>query len=197
VLAAIGLSFAADVDLAVTVAGYVALTAIYTFWLKHIPVVDIVTIATGFLLRAIAGAAATGLAISNWFFIVASFGSLFMVCGKRYGEAIELGADRAAIRSTLGEYSDAYLGYLRAVTSGVVLVSYCVWVFEKADELSLDGIPWIELTTAPFTVAILRYAMLIDLGRGASPEELVLSDRVLLVAALAWATLAAIGIYTT
>jgi decaprenyl-phosphate phosphoribosyltransferase len=197
VVAAIGLSFAADVDLAITVASYVGLTAAYTRWLKHIPVVDIVTIATGFLLRAIAGAAATGIPVSDWFLIVAGFGSLFMVAGKRHGEARELGDDRAAIRSTLGEYSDAYLGYLRGVTSGVLLVSYCVWVFEKADELGNSGVPWIELTTAPFTVAILRYAMLIDLGRGAAPEELVLSDRILLVAGVVWAALAGIGVYTT
>jgi decaprenyl-phosphate phosphoribosyltransferase len=197
VVSGVAVALLADIDLAVTVLAYTGLTAAYTFWLKHVPVVDIVTVATGFLLRAIAGATATGIPISDWFFIVASFGSLFIVSGKRYGEAVELGSDGAAIRSTLGEYTTSYLGYLRAVSSGVVLVSYCVWVFEKADELGSDGIPWIELTTAPFTVGILRYAMLIDLGRGSAPEDLVLSDRILLGAGAVWTVLAAIGIYTS
>src|SRR4051794_6202965 len=100
ILAGIGVGFIPHWQLAVTVAAYVALTTSYSFWLKHVPVVALVAIAAGFVLRAIGGATATGVPISNWFFIVASFGSLFIVAGKRGGEAGELADDAASIRPT-------------------------------------------------------------------------------------------------
>jgi decaprenyl-phosphate phosphoribosyltransferase len=195
ILAGLAAGFLAQWQLVVTVGAYVALTTAYTFGLKRVAVLDIVIVASGFLLRAIAGGAATGVPISNWFFIVAAFGSLFMVSGKRHAEQRELGVDAAEVRATLGEYTTTYLAYLRSVSSGVVLVAYSLWAFEKAD-LAASSIPWFQLSIAPFAVAILRYAMLVDLGRGAAPEELVLSDTLLLIAGATWAGLFALGIYT-
>ncbi len=101
VLAGIGLSFTARWQLAVTVAAYVAVTTMYSSFLKHVAVFDIVAIAAGFVLRAIGGATATGVPISDWFFIVASFGSLFMVTGKRHAERTQMGADAHTVRATL------------------------------------------------------------------------------------------------
>src|SRR5205085_9226899 len=115
IAAAVGLSFVARWELAVTIAGYVSITTLYSAVLKHVAVVDIVAVAAGFVLRAVAGATATGGPISDWFFIVASFGSLFMVAGKRHAERQEMGDDAVTVRSTLGDYSDTYLAYLRAV----------------------------------------------------------------------------------
>src|SRR5258706_9715906 len=87
---AIGLAFAARWQLAVTVGGYVAITTLYSAALKHVAVVDIVALASGFVLRLVAGAAATGVRISDWFFIIGAFGSLFMVAGKRHAERMEM-----------------------------------------------------------------------------------------------------------
>src|SRR4051794_18763381 len=86
VLLVAGLVVAASVGvkLLVVLAAYIALTSSYTLWLKHIEVVDIVAIASGFILRAVAGGAAAGVPLSRWFIIVASFGSLFIVAGKRH-----------------------------------------------------------------------------------------------------------------
>ena len=84
------------------IAVYVGLTGSYTFWLKHVAVIDIAVVASGFILRAIAGGVATHLPISQWFLIVASFGSLFVVAGKRYAEHREMGDDRGDTRSILG-----------------------------------------------------------------------------------------------
>lgn len=199
IVAGVLLGFAADWRLALTVAAYVALTTVYTFWLKHQPVFDVVGVAAGFVLRAIGGAAATGVPISNWFFIVASFGSLFMVAGKRQGEAAELSGDDGVvhaglIRATLGAYTDSYLAYLRSVSSAAVLIGYCLWAFEQAD-LKPDAGFWLELSIVPFVCAILRYALLLDQGKGSEPEKLVLSDRTLLVTGAVWAAIYAIGIY--
>jgi UbiA prenyltransferase family len=80
-------------QVALVVALYIALTLAYSVWLKHIAVVDIVTVATGFVLRAIAGAVAVDVPMSNWFLICISFGSLFIVTGKRYAELLEFGDD--------------------------------------------------------------------------------------------------------
>ncbi len=190
----VALGFTIRWQLAVVVAAYVTVTTCYTIWLKHIAVVDIVGVAAGFVLRAIAGGSATNVPISNWFFIVASFGSLFMVTGKRRAEARTMGAGAASVRSTLGDYSAEYLAYLQAVTSGVVLVGYCVWAFEKA-AVADYRIPWFQLSILPFVLAILRYALLIDAGEGGAPEEVVFRDRPLQVMAIGWALLFALGVY--
>lgn len=195
IVAAIGLSFAAAWQLALTVGAYVALTTCYTMWWKHVVLFDVVAVAGGFVLRAIGGAAATGVVISNWFFIVTTFGSLFMVACKRSAEARTTGAEASKIRATLGEYSDNYLAYMRAVASGVMLVAYCLWAFEKAN-LNRDlHIPWFQLSIVPFAIAVLRYALLVDQGHGGEPEEVVFADRVLQVLGVAWIALFTFGIY--
>ncbi|MBS1849154.1 MAG: decaprenyl-phosphate phosphoribosyltransferase [Actinobacteria bacterium] len=195
----VAVSFAAHWQLAVTVVCYVLLTTTYTVWLKHVVIFDVVAVAAGFVLRTLAGATATGVDISNWFFIVTTFGSLFMVAGKRHAEGREVGTG-GATRATLADYSVSYLEYLRSVSTGVVLVAYCLWSFEKADfarAAHAQSVPWFQLSIVPFAIAILRYAYLVDRGLGGAPEEVVLSDKVLLGLGAAWALLFAIGLHTT
>jgi decaprenyl-phosphate phosphoribosyltransferase len=191
----IALSFAASGALALAVAGYVAITTTYSALLKHVAVVDLVAVAAGFVLRAVAGAAATDVPISDWFFIVTSFGSLFMVSGKRGAEAKEMGDGASDFRSVLGAYSTSYTAYLRSVTSGAVLVAYCLWAFEK-QALSATDFPWYQLSILPFVMAVLRYALVLDQGRGSAPEEIILGDRALQLIGLAWAIVFGIGVYT-
>ena len=194
--AGIALGLVADWRLSVTVVAYVALTTTYSLWLKHLVVIDIVAVAAGFVLRALGGAAATGVPISDWFFIVVSFGSLFVVTGKRQGEAGELREAAADIRPTLGQYSESYLAYLRSVSTGVVLVAYCLWAFEKAAQAG-GPTPWFQLSIVPFVVAVLRYALLLDRGEGAAPEEIFLTDRALQAAGLVWVGVFGVGIWIT
>ena len=185
---------AGGLALALVVLGYVALTTSYTIWLKHVAVVDLAVVAAGFVIRAIAGAVATDVAVSDWFLIVASFGSLFMVAGKRSAELAEAG-DVGSHRRVLRMYSAAYLTYIRSVASGVTLLAYTLLAFERADQ-SAAAIPWFELSIVPFGLAILRYALRLDQGAGGAPEEVVLRDRTLQVLGLCWAVLAALGVYT-
>jgi decaprenyl-phosphate phosphoribosyltransferase len=191
---ALTLGFLTSRNLGITLGAYLVLTLAYSLRLKQVPILDIIAVAAGFVLRAIAGGAATGVPISEWFFIVASFGALFMVSGKRESEAAELGIDAAGVRATLGVYSAGFLAYLRAVSSGVVLVGYCLWAFASADETPDVGV-WYQMSILPFAVAILRYALLIDQGKGAEPENLVLSDHVLLGAAAVWAAVYGYAVY--
>ena len=194
-LLAVGLAVAALVRLEFLIVAvvYVAITASYTMWLKHVAVVDIVAIASGFILRAVAGGVAADVPLSRWFLIVASFGSLFVVSGKRHGEHIDLGDEGAEVRPTLGAYSRNYLQYVWTMTSGVTVAAYCLWAFEMAPRE--EAVPFYELSIVPFVTFILRYAMLLEQGHGGAPEDVVLGDRTLLVLAALWAAVFGAGVY--
>jgi decaprenyl-phosphate phosphoribosyltransferase len=189
----IALSFLARWELALVIGGYLGLTLAYSLWLKNEAVIDLAAVAAGFVLRTIAGGVAVGVEISPWFLIVAASGSLFMVTGKRHAELLELGDDAGDHRRALDVYSHAFLSYVRAVASSTAILAYCLWAFEKSRPV---GNPiWFELSIVPFVLAILRYALLLEQGKGGAPEELVLSDRTLQIIGVAWAALFAIAIH--
>jgi len=181
-----------DFKLTGVVAGYVLVTLSYKLWLKYEPVIDLAAVAAGFVFRAIAGGVATNVPLSDWFLIVAGAGSLFIVTGKRHAEQVELGSDSLEHRRTLGEYSTAFLGYVRAVASGVMITAYCLWAFENAAKTGDET--WLRLSIVPFVIAVLRYALVVDQGGGGAPEEVVLSDRVLQIVGLIWLILFAVGV---
>lgn len=161
---------------------YVALQLAYCLWLKHQAVLDIALVSSGFLLRALAGAAATDVVPSQWFLLVTSFGSLFMVAGKRYAELSKEAPTGGGTRRVLEDYSASYLRFVWNLSAGVVVVAYSLWAFE------LGGRPsaWASASIAPFVLALLRYAVDVDAGRAGEPEDIVLSDRVLQVLGLLW-----------
>ena len=194
IVAAIALAFVTGSwHLPAVVAGYVALTTTYTIWLKHVAVVDLAAVAAGFVIRAVAGAAATDVEVSDWFLIVACFGSLFMVAGKRSAELDEsLGS--VSTRAVLGEYSASFLVQVRMLACGVTTVAYVLWAFERAG--GGGEFPWYELSIIPFVLALLRYALQIDRGAGGAPEEVVLGDRLLQVLGAIWVVVFGLGVYT-
>lgn len=179
--------------LAVVIVAYVATTLVYSAWLKHEPVVDLGAVAAGFVLRAVAGGVAAAVPLSNWFLIVACFGSLFMVTGKREAEVMTLGDTRGEHRAILEEYTPSFLRYVRSVSSGVAMTAYCLWAFEKAH--GATGAIWFELSIVPFVIAVLRYGLLVDAGKGGAPEDVVLGDRRLQVLGVCLAALFAAGVY--
>ncbi|HEY1633417.1 MAG TPA: decaprenyl-phosphate phosphoribosyltransferase [Acidimicrobiales bacterium] len=181
-------------QLALVMTIYVGITFAYNMWLKDEPVVDLAAVASGFVLRAIAGGVAAGVVLSNWFLIVASFGSLFMVAGKRHAEHLDLGDSREDHRATLGQYSLSFLRHVRSVASAVAIAGYCVWAFEKA-AVAGHGAIWFQLSIAPFVLAVLRYALLLDAGKGGAPEDIVLGDRPIELMGAAWIFLFALGVY--
>jgi decaprenyl-phosphate phosphoribosyltransferase len=175
------------------VAGYAAVTIAYSVWLKNEPVIDLAAVASGFIIRAVAGGIAAGVLVSNWFVIVVSFGSLFMVAGKRHAEHLDMGDEAASHRATLQAYSLSYLRYVRSTSSALAIAAYCLWAFEK--EATITGIPWYEFSIMPVVLGILRYALILETGAGSAPEEIVLGDRVLQFLGLAWAVLFGLGVY--
>jgi decaprenyl-phosphate phosphoribosyltransferase len=195
-IASLAVGALCNLDLVLVLAAYVVLTSLYSTWLKHVAVIDMAVVAAGFLLRAAGGALATEVPISSWFYIVASAASMFIVAGKRLAE-LRAGGDRAAeTRSALASYSERYLGYVLAVSSGTAILAYCLWAFGEAAELTAgNGATWLELSSVPFVLGLLRYALLIDAGGGGEPEELLLRDRVLQGLGVVWVAIFGIGIY--
>jgi decaprenyl-phosphate phosphoribosyltransferase len=175
------------------VAGYAVVTVSYSLWLKREPVIDLAAVASGFIIRAVAGGIAAGVLVSNWFLIVVSFGSMFMVAGKRHAEHLDMGDDAADHRATLRAYSLSYLRYVRSTSSALAIAAYCLWAFEK--EATITGIAWYEFTIIPVVLGIFRYALILETGAGSAPEEIVIGDRVLQFLGLAWAVLFGLGVY--
>lgn len=164
----------------------------YSFLLKDKPIIDLAMVAAGFLLRAVAGGVASGLILSQWFLLVASFGSLFMVAGKRYSELKELGAE-AKTRASLERYTRSYLREIWSISMAIVIMSYSLWAFDQRGNLL--GVPWAAVSIAPFTLAILRYAMKIDQGKAGEPEDVVLHDRMLQGLAVLWIIPVALAVF--
>ena len=192
--ASLAIGFLVAPLLGVTLASYWVLQVLYSLFLKHQPIIDLAMVAAGFLLRAVAGGVAANLPLSQWFLLVASFGSLFMVAGKRYSELKELGND-AGTRASLERYTKSYLREVWSVSIAIVIMSYSLWAFEQRYSTMLWGIPWTTLSIAPFTLAVLRYAMRIDQGKAGEPEDVVLSDPILQVLAVLWVIPVAIAVF--
>jgi decaprenyl-phosphate phosphoribosyltransferase len=176
------------------VATYIVTTMAYTLWLKHIAVIDLVTIASGFVLRAAGGAVAVDVTMSKWFVLCTVFGSLFIVTGKRYAEMRDMGDDAPDVRSTLGSYTPGYLRIVLSIACGAAMMSYCLWALETK-ELSGSTLPFYELSIVPVLTALLRYLLVLENGGGAAPEEVFAHDRVLQVMGVAWVVLFGLGVY--
>ncbi len=183
-----------NLALGVCLAVYVIVMHAYSHGLKDEPVVDLAIVASGFLLRAIAGGLAAGLPLSQWFLIVTTFGSLFMVAGKRYSELVSLGPAAARVRVSHEAYTPSYLRFVWGTSAAVALVAYCLWAFEVAAQSSGETTaPWSALSVAPFLVGVLRYALDVDRATAAEPEDIVLRDRTLQVLVALWLALFVLG----
>lgn len=168
---------------------YLLLTASYSLWLRRVAVADILAIAAGFVLRAIAGGVATDIYLSRWFVIVTACFAIFLVTAKRYAELREQ-TDGAPERPTLRRYS---LGGLRLVllgSAGLGCAAYAGWAFTRPAHVL-----WYALSIVALVLWLARYARLIGAGAGQAPEELILRDRPLLAIGIAWGLLFLGGVY--
>jgi decaprenyl-phosphate phosphoribosyltransferase len=181
-VASLAISWWVAPNLAVVMAVYIGMQLAYCFGLKHQAVMDICIVSSAYLLRAIAGGAATDIPLSQWFLLTAAFGSLFMVAGKRYAELQVAERTGAAIRKSLESYTNTYLRFVWTLSATAVVMCYGLWAFER-DHYSGS---WFAVSMVPFTIAILRYAVDVDGGLAGEPEDIALRDRVLQLLALAW-----------
>lgn len=197
----LGLGFYVAPMLGVVLVVYLVLQLMYTQFLKHQPIIDLAMVASGFLLRMIAGGVATGIDLSAWFLLVAAFGSLFMVSGKRYSEMVILGSE-AGTRKSLKEYTDTYLRFAWHLSAAVTLVAYCLWAIgggvtpgAPAPSGGLWGLPWLVISIIPLTIGLLQYALEVDRGDAGEPEDVVLNHRALQISGALWVVTLVLGIY--
>jgi decaprenyl-phosphate phosphoribosyltransferase len=180
--ASLALSWFTARDLAIVIGVYLVMQLAYCFGLKHQAVLDICIVSSAYLIRAIAGGAATGIMLSQWFLLVMAFGSLFMVAGKRYAELQLAERTGAKIRKSLESYTSTYLRFVWTLSATAVVVCYGLWAFER--DRATDG-SWFAISMIPFTIAILRYAVDVDGGLAGEPEEIAMRDHVLQLLAVA------------
>ena len=120
--------------------------------------------------------------ISRWFLIVTSFGSLFMVAGKRYAEIRLAERTGAKIRKSLERYTATYLRFVWTLSATILIMTYGLWAFTLAE---VNDSRWPVISLVPFVIAVLRYAVDVDGGNGGEPEDIALGDRVLQVLGIA------------
>ncbi|MEV5488213.1 decaprenyl-phosphate phosphoribosyltransferase [Streptomyces bobili] len=171
---------------AVLLTAYLAMQLAYCVSLKHVLVVDLVVVTTGFLMRAMVGGLALGIPLSRWFLITTGFGALFMVSAKRYSEAVQLAGTAGATRALLTEYTTGYLRFVWQLAAGVAVLGYCLWALGEGGVPHTSVLPWRQLSVVAFILAVLRYAVFADRGTAGEPEEVVLGDRALALIGLAW-----------
>ncbi len=189
--------YVAGWSLVLVMAVYLAVSTLYTLRLKREPVIELAAVASGFLLRAVAGGVATQVPLSSWFLAVSSFGALFVVTGKRLGELIRLGERRGEHREVLSLYTASFLRSALTLTASVTVTAYCLWAFDKAGLLSHAShhFVWIQLSVIPVILGTLHMLRLVDAGLVDAPEDLVFHDHVLQGIGASWVALFAIGIY--
>jgi decaprenyl-phosphate phosphoribosyltransferase len=191
---AIAVALLANPSLVAAISVYAVVNIGYCLILKNEPVIDIAVIASGFVLRAVAGGVAAGIELSQWFILIATFGSLYMAAGKRYAEVRQLGEGESATRKSLARYTATYLRFVWSVSAALLIMSYTLWAFQLGATSEAAGL-WSEISMAPFILAVLRYAVDVDAGRASEPEEIALSDRTLQVMAVAWAVCLLAAVY--
>ena len=179
----------------VVAAGYVALQALYSGPLKHIVIIDVLAIAIGFVMRAVAGAVVLDVVISHWLFVCTILLALFIALAKRRHELMLLADEATSHRPILGEYSAYLLDQMIAVVTASTLIAYIFYTISPETEQKF-GTTWLGLTI-PFPLyGIFRYLYLVHRREGGgSPADLLLNDRPLLACVTFWVVAVVLIIY--
>src|SRR5262245_1283905 len=193
--AALAGAFAVNVRFGIVAIVYLVLQMLYSGPLKHIVIVDVLTLAIGFVLRAVAGAVAIAVDISHWLFVCTILLALFIALAKRRHELILLGTGAAGHRPILGEYSAYLLDQMIVIVAASTLISYIVYTV-SAETVAKFGTGWLGLTI-PFPLyGIFRYLYLVHQREGGgSPSDLLLNDRPLLACVVLWVVAVVLVIY--
>jgi 4-hydroxybenzoate polyprenyltransferase len=192
---ALAAAFRLSVPFGAVAAVYLLLQAAYSHVLKNVVIIDVLAIAIGFVLRAVAGAVAVNVEISHWLFVCTILLALFIALAKRRHEIVLLADTAPNHRPILGEYSPYLLDQMIAVVTASTLISYVFYTISP-ETTAKFGTEWLGLTI-PFPLyGIFRYLYLVHHREGGgSPADLLLTDRPLIVCVALWAVAVAIIIY--
>jgi 4-hydroxybenzoate polyprenyltransferase len=174
---------------------YVALLVIYSVWLKHLVILDVLTLSLGFVLRAWGGAVAVDVGMSHWLLLLTLLGALFLALSKRRAELVTLADDAHTHRPTLAEYSPHLLDQMISVVTASTLLAYALYTIdsETVGRFGTDRLVW----TVPFPLyGIFRYLYLVHRrDGGGNPSEVLLSDRPILACVALWGIAVTVLVY--
>jgi 4-hydroxybenzoate polyprenyltransferase len=197
IVVGLGLSAWLSRPFLVTVVVYVVLFVAYSAWLKHIVIVDVLAVASGFVLRALAGAVVIAVEMSGWLLICTILLALFLALGKRRFEYLTLDRDATRHRPILAEYTPELLDQMIAVVTASTVTAYALYTMspETVAKFHTRLLP----ATLPFVLyGIFRYLYLLYRRQlGGNPSELLLSDRALTINAIGWICAVLLIIYGT
>lgn len=193
--AALAIAFWLRPAFGVAAAAYLALFVVYTGSLKHIVVLDVMTIAVGFVLRAVAGGLVIDVHISNWLLVCTMLGALFLGLAKRRHEMTLLADGAGGHRKILEEYDTYLLDQMIGVVAASTMVAYIIYC-ASPETRAYFGTEWMVLTT-PFPIyGLFRYLYLVHRkAGGGNPSDLLLNDRPLLACVLLWGLTSVLIIY--
>lgn len=172
--------------------GYWLLMMAYTFWLKNEVILDVFTIAAGFVLRAIGGAVVISVPFSVWLIVCTALLALFLGLSKRRSELMAL-SDYVGHREALGDYNIQFIDQMICVVTAATLISYTFYAFQS-DTAAKDNL---LILTVPFVLyGIFRYLYLVySKEQGANPEQLIVEDKPLMFNLLIWAVVSALVVW--
>jgi len=174
-----------------TVAAYLALSFLYSWRLKQVPVIELLFVASGFLLRVLGGAAATHVPPSGWFLLVCSLGALGVALAKRYSELTSLGAEAVAHRPVMRWYRPAALRLGQIAVGAGMIAAYLAWA---ASEYPAEARFWHLASALPLAAALVRFGYLTGRRTAAPVEDLLTRDGPMLACEAAWLVLFVAGL---
>jgi decaprenyl-phosphate phosphoribosyltransferase len=176
--------------LTASVGGYLGISFLYSGLLKHIPVLELCLVASGFLLRVLGGAAATHVRPSGWFLLVCSLGAFGVAVAKRYTELTSLGAEAIAHRPAMRRYRAGTLRLAQLAAGAAMIGCYLAWAAGQPP----GAARWHLASGLPLAAALIRFGVLTGRGTATPVEDLLTRDRPMVACELAWLALFAAGL---
>ena len=168
---------------------YLAINIAYSLGAKNIPLLDVFSVASGYVIRAVAGALAIDVEPSPWLYTTTGAGALFIVLGRRYAEVRLAGTEAAQQRSSLKHYAGPFISQLLTISATAALLSYTLYTIE-ADNLPDNNA--MLLTLPLVALGLFRYLYLLNTSDSAeAPEQLIVRDSPLLACIVAWLAVSA------
>jgi decaprenyl-phosphate phosphoribosyltransferase len=189
---AVGAGFAiGEPVLSAVTGGYLLCSSFYSLRGKHIPYLEMVLVASGFVLRVLAGAVATHVPPSPWFLAVCSLGALSVAVAKRYAELTSLGAGAVRHRPVMRYYKAWVIRIIQAVVAASMVATYVMWATGEG-AVTRD---WHIASALPLALALVRFAVLTGRRTVRAVEDMITRDGLMIACEASWLTLFIVGLY--